>query len=194
MKSGSGNAKNPVANVQWVPLEKVGSNDYNPNAVAKTEMQLLYISIKHDGYTQPVVVVWDEEKERYTIVDGFHRYSVMRLNKDVYEENNGLLPVVVLDKTPNELRASTIRHNRARGKHSVNGMSTIVFQMLENGWGEAEICNELGLEAEEIARLKHITGFSKLFENVEYRQAWENQKQTKIKKEYKDETGETPTV
>lgn len=127
-----------------------------------------------------------EKNSKYVIVDGFHRYTTMRTNKDIYELNNGYLPCVVLDKDINERMASTVRHNRARGKHSVAGMSTIVFDMLQNGKSDQEICKELGLEAEELARLKHITGFSKLFEDVEYGKSWETDKQLKYKKEWKE--------
>lgn len=177
--------KNPVHDVKWVPLEKVHANDYNPNSVARREMSLLYRSIKQDGYTQPVVTVYDPEQDAYVIVDGFHRHLVMKFHKDIYAANNGLLPVVVLEKGVNDRMASTIRHNRARGKHAVEGMSTIVFDMLSNGWKDADICTELGMEHEELIRLKHITGFSKLFKDVEYRRAYESDKQIKIKKEWK---------
>lgn len=178
------NEHNPVSRVMWVPIEKVHANDYNPNAVAKNEMRLLYTSIKHDGYTQPVVTIYDKANDRYVIVDGFHRYTVMRLNQDIYDLNNGHLPIVVLDKPINDRMASTIRHNRARGKHSINGMANIIFKMLEGGWKDEAICQEIGLSAEELLRIKHITGFSKLFENVEYRRSWENRKQIGARKEY----------
>lgn len=176
----------PVSNVKYVPIEKVQANDYNPNQVATNEMKLLYTSINHDGYTQPVVTVYDEKLDRYVVVDGFHRYSVMRHYKDIYELNKGMLPIVVLDKDINDRMASTIRHNRARGKHSVQGMSHIVFEMLDNGWTDVEIMDELGMEMEELIRLKHITGFSKLFENTEYAKAWEHEKQIRLRKEYEE--------
>jgi ParB-like chromosome segregation protein Spo0J len=131
--------------------------------------------------TQPVVTVYDPEHDRYVIVDGFHRYTTMRLHEDVRERCNGLLPIVVIDKDINDRMASTVRHNRARGKHSVSGMASMVFQMLENGWDDAAICAELGLEADELLRLKHVTGFSKLFEDVDYRKAWETQNQIKLR-------------
>lgn len=175
---------NPVDLVRWVPYTKVQANDYNPNQVAKNEMRLLHTSINHDGYTQPVVTVYDEKLDKYIIVDGFHRYSVMRHYEDIRKNNKGLLPIVVIDKDINDRMASTIRHNRARGKHSVQGMSNIVFEMLDNGWSDAEIMKELGMEEEELIRLKHITGFSKLFENAEYSRAWETKNQLKIKKDY----------
>jgi ParB-like chromosome segregation protein Spo0J len=181
----------PVNLVRWIPIEKVHANDYNPNSVAKNEMRLLYVSISHDGYTQPVVTVYDEEKDEYVIVDGFHRYTTMRLNKDIYDLNNGLLPVVVIQKSINDRMASTVRHNRARGKHSVSGMASMVFQMLENGWTDEAICAELGVEADELVRLKHVTGFSKLFENVEYRRSWETKRQIQLRNEYnKGQTNE----
>lgn len=176
---------NPVDFVRWVPYTKVQANDYNPNQVAKNEMGLLHTSISHDGYTQPVVTVYDEKLDKYIVVDGFHRYSVMRHYEDIRKKNKGLLPIVVIDKDINDRMASTIRHNRARGKHSVQGMSNIVFNMLENGWSDAEIMKELGMEEEELIRLKHITGFSKLFENAEYSRAWETKNQLKIKKDWK---------
>lgn len=175
---------NPVDRVIWVPVEKVQANDYNPNQVAKNEMKLLHTSIDHDGYTQPVVTVYNPKIDKYVIVDGFHRYSVMRFYKDIQKKNHGLLPIVVIDKDINDRMASTIRHNRARGKHSIQGMSKIVFEMLSNGWSDAEICNELGMEHEELIRLKHITGFSKLFKDVKYNRAWETDKQLKIRREY----------
>lgn len=176
---------NPVADVKWVPIEQVQCNDYNPNSVATNEMKLLYLSIKEDGYSQPVVTIWDEEIKKYVIVDGFHRYTTMRLNKDIRDLNGGLLPIVVLKgKTINDRMASTVRHNRARGKHSVQGMSNMVYQMLQNGMSDAEICNRLGMEPEELIRLKHITGFSKLFANTTYSRAYETETQIQVRKEY----------
>lgn len=164
---------NPVDNVQWVPIDKVRANDYNPNAVAKVEMNLLYTSIKHDGYTQPVVTFYDKDKDLYIIVDGFHRYCTMKNSKYLREINHDLLPVVVIDKSMNDRRASTVRHNRARGSHSVGGMTDLVFQMLKDGWSDARICNELGMEADELIRLKYVSGFAKLYEKREYNMAWQ---------------------
>jgi ParB-like chromosome segregation protein Spo0J len=171
----------PVDLVLWVPIDKVSPNDYNPNSVAKQEMGLLYKSIKHDGYTQPIVVVRDEENDRYLIVDGFHRYFTAKTNKDILDRNHGTVPIVVIKKDLNERMAATVRHNRARGEHSVAGMSNMVFEMLQNGWTDAQICNHLGLEPEEIIKLKHITGFSKLFENAEYNKAFESTHQIKLR-------------
>jgi ParB-like chromosome segregation protein Spo0J len=177
----SPNGHQPIDRVRWVPIDRVQANDYNPNSVAKNEMHLLYTSIKADGYTQPIVTIYDPEIDKYVIVDGFHRYTTMRVNQDIRDWCNGFLPVVVIDKPINDRMASTVRHNRARGKHSVSGMANMVFQMLENGWDDAAICAELGLEADELMRLKHVTGFSKLFEDVEYRKAWETGDQIKLR-------------
>ena len=177
----------PINRVRWVDIDKVQANDYNPNSVAKTEMKLLYTSISHDGYTQPVVTVYDQKKKKYVIIDGFHRYFTCKSYKDILEKNQGKLPIVVIDKDINDRMASTIRHNRARGKHSISGMSNIVFEMLDNGWSDADILEELGMESEELIRLKHITGFSKLFADTDYKKSWELKKQLIIKKKYKDE-------
>ena len=182
--------KQAVDNVMRVPIEKVYANDYNPNAVAKQEMKLLYISIKHDGYTMPVVTIYDKENDRYVIVDGFHRYSVMKMYRDIYEENDGLLPIVVIDEDINNRMASTVRHNRARGKHSIDGMGNIVMEMLQRGWDDKRICYELGLDKEELIRLKHITGYAKFFENVEFNHAMETDKQIQERLKYENEQKE----
>lgn len=180
----SPNSKQPIDNVIWVPHEMVEPNNYNPNSVARTEMGLLLKSISHDGYTQPVVTIYDPEKQKYIIVDGFHRFFVMKRNKEVYNRTGGRLPIVVIDKDINDRMASTVRHNRARGKHSVDGMANMVFKMLDNGMCDEDICNELGMEAEELLRLKHITGFSKLFADKEYNRAWVTKNQIEIRKRH----------
>jgi ParB-like chromosome segregation protein Spo0J len=177
----------PVNRVKWVDINKVSPNDYNPNSVAKKEMGLLYTSILHDGYTQPVVTIYDEVKKKYIIIDGFHRYFTCKSNKDILDRNKGRLPIVVLNKDINDRMASTVRHNRARGMHSVTGMSSMVFSMLENGWEDVDICNELGMSVEELVKLKHITGFSKLFEDKEYSKAWETKNQILLKKKYNND-------
>ena len=177
-------SEHPVSEVKWVDINKVEPNDYNPNSVAGTEMSLLYTSIKHDGYTQPIVTIYDEEKNKYIIVDGFHRYFICKTNKDIQESTNGHVPIVVIKKDINERMASTVRHNRARGAHSVTGMSQMVFSMLDNGWADEEICNHLGMSADELLRLKHITGFSKLFKDAEYNKTWTTKRQIQAKKNY----------
>ena len=177
----------PVNRIKWVPIDEVTPNDYNPNSVAKKEMGLLYTSIKHDGYTQPIVTIRDEEMKMYVIVDGFHRYYTAKTNPDILDRNKGYVPIVVIEKDINDRMASTVRHNRARGMHSITGMSSMVFSMLENGWNDTDICNELGMGVEELIKLKHITGFSKLFKDAEYNKAWETKNQIRLKIKHKKE-------
>lgn len=179
----------PIDLVRWVPVEQVEPNDYNPNSVAGKEMSLLYTSIKQDGYTQPVVTIFDETKGKYIIVDGFHRYFICKNQKDIRERNQGLLPIVVIKKSINERMAATVRHNRARGEHSIRGMSSLVFGMLQNGWSDSDICNHIGLEPDELIRLKHLTGFSALFKDAKYRQAWETRNQVKLRLQYDKSEG-----
>lgn len=159
---------NPVDNVQWVPKEMVVANNYNPNTVASKELKLLYTSIKEDGYTQPIVTIWDEELGKYVIVDGFHRNLILRKYSDIDQRCHSKLPIVVIKKDIDQRMASTVRHNRARGSHSVDGMTNIVFSMMKNGKSEKEICEKLGLEDREFEKLKYITGFAKIFKNYEY--------------------------
>lgn len=165
--------KSPVYNVIAVPIEKVRANDYNPNKVAPPEMKLLYLSIKEDGYTQPVVCYYNKEDDRYDIVDGFHRYLTMINHKDIYDRENGMLPVAVIDKPIDGRMASTIRHNRARGTHDVDSMSNIVAELHTIGRSDAWIAKHLGMDLDEILRLKQITGLADLFKDKEFSNAWE---------------------
>ena len=165
--------KSPVYNVLAVPLEKVVPNTYNPNAVAPPEMRLLYESIKEDGYTMPVVCYHDKEKDQYVIVDGFHRYRVMLEHPDIYARERGMLPVSVIDKPLDHRMASTIRHNRARGSHNVDLMSNIVTELHELGRSDNWICQHLGMDKDELLRLKQITGLAALFKDVKFSRAWE---------------------
>jgi ParB-like chromosome segregation protein Spo0J len=159
--------KSPVYNVIPVPLNKVKANDYNPNHVAKREMDLLYKSIKEDGYTMPVVCFYDNAADEYIIVDGFHRYTIMLTRQDIYERENGMLPVSVIDKDINDRMASTIRHNRARGKHEVELQASLV-SMLKKGWPEERILAELGMTIDEIQRLLGIKGIASEIVGLEY--------------------------
>ena len=163
----------PVYSVRRVPIEQVTANDYNPNSVAPPEMALLETSIWEDGYTQPVVVVYDRENDKYVVVDGFHRYCVLRDSKRVNEREKGMLPVVVLDKEMHDRMASTIRHNRARGTHNIELMSTIVAELVEMGKGDAWICKHIGMSKDELLRLKQITGVAALFLNQDFSASWD---------------------
>ena len=163
----------PVYGVIPVPIEKIEPNNYNPNAVAPPELRLLYDSIKADGYTMPVVCYYDKERDRYVIVDGFHRYRIMLEHEDIREREGGLLPVSVIDKPLDQRMASTIRHNRARGSHNVDLMSNIVRDLHELGRSDAWISKHLGMDKDEIMRMKQITGLASLFADAEFGQAWE---------------------
>lgn len=165
--------RSPVYNVLAVPIAKVKANDYNPNAVAPPEMALLETSIWEDGYTQPVVTYYDKEQDIYIVVDGFHRYLTLKNSKRIYEREQGMLPVVVIDKEIGDRMASTIRHNRARGSHNIELMSTIVAELVEMGKGDRWICQHIGMSVDELLRLKQITGVAALFANRDFSQSWE---------------------
>lgn len=175
----------PTGMVQWIHVDRVQANDYNPNAVPLKEMELLHTSISEDGYTQPVVVIWDPEADKYIVVDGYHRYTAMRSYEDISETTHRYLPVVILDKSIADRIASTVRHNRARGKHSVSGMGNLVFEMLKAGEDDQTICRKIGVDAEELARLKHVTGFSKLYADHDFSKATLTESQLKAKAEYR---------
>nr|WP_296005867.1 ParB/RepB/Spo0J family partition protein [uncultured Blautia sp.] len=165
--------KSPVYNVIPVPIDKIKPNTYNPNAVAPPEMKLLYDSIKSDGYTMPIVCYYDKEEDLYMIVDGFHRYRIMLEHQDIYDREQGMLPVSVINKSLDQRMASTIRHNRARGSHDVDLMSNIVKELHELGRSDAWISKHLGMDRDEILRLKQITGLAALFKDVNFGQAWQ---------------------
>ena len=164
--------KSPVYRIIQVPIEKVKPNTYNPNSVAPPEMRLLYESIKIDGYTMPIVCYYSKENDIYVIVGGFHRYRVMLEHPDIYEREKGMLPVSVIDKSLDQRMASTIRHNRARGSHNVDLMSNIVKELHELGRSDAWISKHLGMDRDEILRLKQITGLAALFKDVKFGEAW----------------------
>ena len=164
--------KSPVYNVIAVPIEKIIPNTYNPNTVAPPEMKLLYDSIKEDGYTMPIVCYYSEENDVYVIVDGFHRYRVMKEYPDIYAREKGLLPVSVIDKPLSHRMASTIRHNRARGSHDVDLMSNIIKELHDIGRSDAWISKHLGMDKDEILRLKQITGLTSLFKDIKFGTAW----------------------
>lgn len=168
--------KSPVYNVKAVPIEKIRANAYNPNSVAPPEMKLLYKSILEDGYTMPIVCYYLAEEDVYEIVDGFHRYTVMKEHRDIYERENGCLPVVTIDKDLDNRMASTIRHNRARGTHSIELMTSIVADLVESGMSDAWIMKNIGMDAEELLRLKQVSGLAALFKDREFSHAWSYEK------------------
>lgn len=166
--------ENPVECVQWVKADEVIANDYNPNSVAPPEMELLHTSIQEDGYTQPIVV-WFHDGI-YEVVDGFHRNRVGKEYADIRERIHGYLPVVVINndrEDKGDRIASTIRHNRARGKHKVEAMSDIVIELKRRNWSDKKIAKELGMDADEVLRLSQITGLAEMFSDKDFSQAWE---------------------
>ncbi len=160
--------KSPVYNVQAIPVEKICANNYNPNTVAPTEMKLLELSIWEDGFTMPCVCYYDSSNDRYILVDGFHRYTVLKTSKRIYEREKGLLPVVVIDKDLSNRISSTIRHNRARGTHNIELMSHIVAELDKAGMSDQWIMKHIGMDRDELLRLKQVSGLAELFANKEF--------------------------
>lgn len=167
------NYSSPVYGIKRVPIENIQANSYNPNHVAPPEMKLLYRSVKEDGYTMPIVCYKLPGEEKYEIVDGYHRYTVMLAHKDIYDREGGCLPVSVIDKPIEDRVASTIRHNRARGEHSVDLMVNIVAELKDSGMSDAWIMKNIGMSAEELLRLKQISGLASLFADREFSKSWE---------------------
>ena len=166
----------PVDFVQWVKNDKVQANDYNPNKVAPPEMQLLEVSIQNDGYTQPIVSF--PRKDDIEVVDGFHRSRVGKESLVVNERVKGYLPIVSIRKENQSKReriASTIRHNRARGKHQVSAMSEIVMELKNRNWSNSRISKELGMDEDEILRLCQISGLEGMFQDKDFSKAWISQ-------------------
>lgn len=167
-------ANEPVDCVQWIPMDLVVANDYNPNSVAPPEMKLLERSIEADGYTQPIVAFATDEG--YTVIDGFHRNRVGRESKNVAARIHGYLPLTIInaDRTDRGDRiAATIRHNRARGKHQVSAMSDIVLELKRRNWSDEKIGRELGMDPDEVLRLVQITGIAEMFSGEEFSKSWE---------------------
>jgi len=164
----------PVDFVRWVKADSVQANDYNPNSVAPPEMELLRVSIMADGYTQPIVTM--PEEGRYTVIDGFHRNRVGKECADVNQRVMGYLPVVRIKESQEDRTdrmASTIRHNRARGKHQVEAMSDIVIELKRRNWSDARISKELGMDEDEILRLCQLTGLAELFHDEDFSKSWD---------------------
>ena len=168
------NYTSPVYNVLRIPIKKIRANSYNPNAVAPPEMKLLEISIWEDGYTMPAVCYYLPDEDIYEIVDGYHRYTTLKTSQRIFERENGMLPVVVINKDESNRMASTIRHNRARGSHSIELMSNIVAELTQSGMSDAWILKHIGMDKDELLRLKQVTGIAELFKNNEFSESWES--------------------
>jgi ParB-like chromosome segregation protein Spo0J len=166
----------PVDCVLWVKNDSVHANDYNPNSVAPPEMELLRLSISADGYTQPIVSMLEENGHTREVIDGFHRNRVGKECEEIQNRVHGYLPVVTIneDRTKiNDRVASTIRHNRARGKHKIEAMSDIVIDLKKRNWSDEKIAKNLGMDKDEVLRLCQIGGLVELFADKEFSQAWE---------------------
>ncbi len=161
----------PVDLVQWVPAKNVLANDYNPNKVAPSEMELLYTSIRLDGFTQPIVA-YHLGTHQYEITDGFHRNRISREHREIEEKMHGYLPLSVIYKPLDERIGSTIRHNRARGTHQIRSISEIVLTLTKMGWNDEKISRNLGMEQDEIIRLKQISGLKEAFQNHTFTKSW----------------------
>jgi ParB-like chromosome segregation protein Spo0J len=154
--------------VRAVPVEKIEANAYNPNVLAPPEMELLELSIWEDGYTMPCVCYYIAETDRYELVDGYHRYRVMQTSGRIYEREGGLLPVVVIEKDLSNRMASTIRHNRARGTHNIELMTRIVAELKRSGMTDQWIMKQIGMDRDELLRLKQVSGLAALFADKEF--------------------------
>lgn len=168
--------EDPTLNVQLVPIDRVEANDYNPNKVAPPEMKLLELSVKKDGLTMPVVVASEKKNNNWVVVDGFHRTAVCKHSEEIRERIKGYLPVAQLDKTLENRVASTVRHNMARGTHQVELSAKLVAFLKRNDWSNQRIGEELGMDPDEVLRLKQITGLAEAFQNKEFSKSWEMQK------------------
>lgn len=167
-------ASEPVDNIQWVRSDRLQANDYNPNVVAPPEMELLALSVREDGYTQPIVA-W-QDNGHYEVIDGFHRNRVGREDETIKERLSGYLPVVVANEgrvDRGDRIASTIRHNRARGKHQIGAMADIVIELKRRNWSDNKIGKHLGMEPDEVLRLSQITGLAEMFADRDFSEAWE---------------------
>lgn len=165
----------PVDCVLWVKNENVVANDYNPNKVAPPEMELLEVSILNDGYTQPIVSWSNPDKDAIEVIDGFHRNRVGKESVVVRNRVNGYLPIVDIrteQSGKNDRIASTIRHNRARGKHQVDAMSEIVIELKNRNWSNKRISKQLGMDEEEVLRLCQVSGLEHLFSDKDFSRAW----------------------
>lgn len=162
----------PVYSVTPVPIEKIRANAYNPNAVAPPEMKLLQKSIEEDGFTMPLVCYYIQDTDTYEIVDGFHRYTILKTCPNILERENGCAPVVVIDKDISNRMASTIRHNRARGTHDIGLMVDIVGELKKAGMSDMWIMKHIGMDADELLRLKQLSGLADLFKDRDFSKAW----------------------
>jgi len=163
----------PALAMQLVPVDSVQGNDYNPNKVAPPEMRLLQLSIAKDGITMPVVVADEPGGSGHVVVDGFHRTTVVKTVKSVRDSLGGYMPVVKLNKSIEDRITSTVRHNMARGTHQVELAAKLVTALKKHNWTNERIGRELGMDPDEVLRLKQITGLAEAFADQEFSRAWQ---------------------
>lgn len=142
----------PLASLQWVDRSLLKPNDYNPNKVSKENLELLKQSILTNGWTLPIVVRPD-----YTIIDGFHRWTVSG-QEPLVSMLGGKVPVVIVAHTDqSEDIYGTVTHNRARGTHLLEPMKAIVKRLMDEGKSVQEIGKQLGMKPEEVFRLSDFS-------------------------------------
>lgn len=151
-----------------VDINLLVANDYNPNKMPKKEMDLLAECISTYGFLFPIVV--NEEKGKYIIVDGYHRYETLRRLK------SEVVSIINLDIKPEQRMQLTVLMNRIKGMHQVESMSHLVVKLSSLGMNDIEVCENLGMEAEEYLRLKQQLGIAHSFRNHEYSNSWEIEK------------------
>lgn len=169
--------KHPSLNVQLIPADKIQGNDYNPNKVAPPEMKLLKLSMRKDGVTMPAVVAdQDNKKKPFVVVDGFHRTTTIQTDKEINASLAGYVPVAKLNKSLEDRITSTVRHNMARGTHQVELSAKLVNMLKKHNWTNARIGMELGMDADEVLRLRQTTGLAEAFADKEFSNSWEIEK------------------
>lgn len=179
----------PVDYVQWIKSDDVEENEYNPNKIPPPELELLYKSIAEDGYTMSIVT-FNNPEGKIKIVDGFHRRMMEQIHKDISQSTLGRIPLTFIRKSQEDTgnrMASTIRHNRARGVHNIELMSTIVAELVEMGKGDPWICKHIGMSADELLRLKQITGLASLFTNKDFSQSWDANNANEVVLDFEDQ-------
>lgn len=161
--------QHPIDNIKWIKATELKANDYNPNVVFNQELKLLELSLKKNGWIQPILITQDNE-----IIDGFHRYSLCKMSKDVSDLHNGEVPCAILNLTEPERMLLTIRINRAKGSHVAVKMSHIIKTLIkEYGLDPKYVAENIGATKEEIDLLMMDDVFKKLdIQNYKYSKAW----------------------
>lgn len=161
---------NPISRIQWVNIKDIIANDYNPNFIASPEKKCLLRSMLKYGITSPLIV--HKQEDKYMLIDGFHRWKLISRNKELAQNLNHKVPVVALHLPLNDRIAASICYNRACGQNKITELAEIVKTLSDHGWSSQKIMTELGMEADEVLRLKQFTGLGELFKEEEYSNGW----------------------